>query len=147
MRKSKLSGLALVSLFLVSLAHSGTKSKPAPARQSVGIFSNVLVGDETGDCGGYKVWLWKENDKVVGQLAFFEGGCKEYPKPLFDVKYDEKTGELSFKVITDQERYVTKFHGELGADVIMGEMSMEDKLGETPSPYNQDEVELKKVKS
>lgn len=68
---------------------------------------------ETGDCSGLSVWLELDIEKaqfVSGEIAEFEGGCKEYRKEIIQINHNPKTGTISFYAPSVDANYL-KFEG------------------------------------
>ena len=73
-----------------------SSAQSANAVQVLGNFSNVRhVGED--DALGYTVRLWKEGNKVFGLFAAYVGPPADPPVGILeDVKFDPRTGRLSF---------------------------------------------------
>jgi len=111
----------LSSLFLLA--------GPAPTvatGEDANHFSNQWVSAQSGDCGGYDLWLTKSGQSFKGQLAFYEGSCETKKWDIESVKYDPKTGDLSFKAPYFQD-FIWEFRGILKKDRVSGIFKLFEK--------------------
>ncbi len=99
------------------------------AGEEVGHYSNMRVSADTGDCGGFQLWLKKSGQTLGGELAAFEGDCGPVKKKLEDVKYDAKTGALSFRAVYMSDDFYCTFKGTLKRDRVAGTISVFQKQG------------------
>ncbi|WP_243374267.1 hypothetical protein [Geotalea sp. SG265] len=106
---------------------AGSHSSDASKNQNIGLFSNFTVNGETGDCGGYELWLFKKDDSLYGQLAVYEGNCTAEKKKIGDVKYNSKTGMLSFKTAYYTNESLWIFKGILQSNTLSGTFSVVTK--------------------
>ena len=114
----------MIGLFVFSLV-----SQVAYSKEIIGTFSNMTIIKEEGDCLGIEVKLWKDGKAVRGELKDYEGECNVTPVALKDVKYDAKTGHISFKAINNQ-KFIHVFDGTLSKGSLIGffETNMNGKL-------------------
>jgi hypothetical protein len=102
----------------------------------LGDFSHVQ--SSTGEhCDGYSVVLWHHRDSLIGFLSHHRGLCGDPPTGILeDLRYNSKTGSLSFTVrlsegcvpnITTKECTATKdlvrFSGSLSQIILKGTVS------------------------
>jgi len=90
-------------------------------------YSNVRVSGETGDCGGFELWLTKSGQSFSGEFAGHEGDCGADKKKLEDVKYDAKTGALSFKAPYLSDDFYCTFKGTVKKDRVSGTIRLFQK--------------------
>ncbi len=83
-------------------------------------YSNVRVSEETGDCGGFELWLTKSGQSFSGEFAGHEGDCGADKKKVEDVKYDPKTGALSFRAVYLSDDFYCTFKGTVKKDRVSG---------------------------
>jgi hypothetical protein len=93
----------------------------------VGEFSNMRYTEE--HAYGYSVQLWREGSAVFGLLLASEGLAGDTPAGLLeDLKYDPRSGKLSFKAKLTMgadawqqpSHDLFEFDGKLGAATIFG---------------------------
>jgi uncharacterized protein YgiM (DUF1202 family) len=93
-------------------------------KEFVGEFSNMGKADVTGDCSGYKVWIWNVGQKIIGRFSMFAGDCGDSlddRNPLSNVVYDPNTNKLSFKANSIYGDFlVLNFSGKLNRDTLNG---------------------------
>lgn len=114
----------------------------AAAAETIGHFSNWQTSPETGDCGGYELWLTKRGNLIQGQLAVYEGNCESQKWNLKNVEYDSKTGSLSFKAPYYHNDFFWKFKGTLWKDRISGTFSLFE-VATKENTYNDKVILLK----
>ena len=90
-------------------------------------YSNVRVSEETGDCGGFELWLTKSGRSFTGEFAGHEGDCGVDKKKIEDVKYDPKTGALSFKAVYLSDDFYSTFKGTVKKDRVSGTVRLFQK--------------------
>ncbi len=90
-------------------------------------YSNVRISEETGDCGGFELWLTKSGQTFTGEFAGHEGDCGADKKKIEDVKYDPKTGALSFKAVYLSDDFYCTFKGTVKKDRISGTIRLFQK--------------------
>lgn len=90
-------------------------------------YSNVRVSEETGDCGGFELWLTKSGQSFTGEFAGHEGDCGVDKKKIEDVKYDPKTGALSFKAVYLSDDFYSTFKGTVKKDRVLGTVRLFQK--------------------
>jgi hypothetical protein len=90
-------------------------------------YSNVRVSGETGDCGGFELWLTKSGQSFNGEFAGHEGDCGADKKKIEDVKYDPKTGALSFKATYLSDDFYCTFKGTMKKDRVSGTVRLFQK--------------------
>lgn len=81
----------------------------APKWTYLGEYSNIKESQESGDCDGYAVRLWKVAgqrgpDRIVGTFVHADGPCDKSPTPLYDVSYAPDTHSLTFAAPNDAEQ-------------------------------------------
>lgn len=108
----------------------------------IGLFSNFNMNGETGDCGGYELWLFKRGPSLDGQLAVYEGNCESEKKKIEDVRYNPKTGSLSFKAAYYSDDFFWAFKGTLKKDRALGTFSVFEKTSRK-NTYNDKVILLK----
>jgi hypothetical protein len=116
----------------------------ASQKVSIGTFSNKEVNPDEGDCLGREVSLWKEGDELRGQLKPYEGNCEVEGIGLMNLKYDGKTGALSFEAPGSPEQFIWLFQGNLQKDKLVGTLDLVNKGDRKASP-NIEKIILKKV--
>jgi hypothetical protein len=120
--------IKIISLILFSgLLLAGAPSTDVVGSESAGHFSDQKISAETGDCGGFELWLTKSGQALQGQLAVYEGSCETKKWTIENVKYDPKTGNLTFNAPYYQENFVWLFRGTLRKDRVSGTFSLFDK--------------------
>jgi hypothetical protein len=122
---------------------AGSTSSDDSKSQKIGLFSNFTVNGETGDCGGYELWLFKKDGSIYGELAVYEGNCTSEKKRIEDVKYNPKTGAMSFKVAYYSEDALWMFKGTLKNERLIGTFSVVSKADKKDT--FSDKVVLSKV--
>lgn len=90
-------------------------------------YSNVRISGETGDCGGFELWLKKNGQSFTGEFAGHEGDCGADKKKIEDVKYDPKTGALSFKAVYLSDDFYCTFKGTVKKDRVSGTIRLFQK--------------------
>jgi len=95
----------------------------------VGEFSNIGESDVTGDCSGYKVWIWKVDGKIVGRFRMLAGDCGDSldnRNALSNVTFNPRTNVLSFRVNSAYGDFlVLNFTGKLNPDTLNGSITFE----------------------
>jgi len=66
----------IYTLVIVTLLPTGLLLAEAPSTnvantETTGHFSNQRISAESGDCGGYELWLMKKGQALQGQLAVY----------------------------------------------------------------------------
>jgi hypothetical protein len=105
----------------------------------VGEFSNMRFTEE--HAYGYTVELWREGDTVFGLFSASEGLAGDTPTGMLDeVKFDSRTGKLSFKAkLTigaaylgngkqEPSRDLFEFEGALSRSAVAGTLKHSDML-------------------
>ncbi len=91
-------------------------------------YSNVSMNGETGDCGGFELWLTKSGKSFTGEFVGHEGDCgAENKKKIEDVKYDPKTGALSFRAVYLTDDFYCTFKGTVKKDRVSGTVRLFQK--------------------
>lgn len=98
--------------------------KNAAAAETTGHFSNWHTSPETGDCGGYEVWLTDRGKSLQGRLAVYEGNCESQKGDLENVHYEPTSGSLSFKAPYYHDDFYWIFKGTLRKDRMAGTFSL-----------------------
>lgn len=118
----------IVSLLLSGLVLAGASpSTGAVGSETTGHFSNWKLSAETGDCGGYELWLTKSGQLLQGQIAVYEGNCESNKWEIENIKYAPKTGDFSFKAPYYHDNFVWVFKGTLREDRVSGTFSLIEK--------------------
>lgn len=138
---------SLIFLFvgnlLITLSINASNSNPA-VREYIGTFTNKSVNSETGDCLGREVEIWKENGVLSGVLKAYEGNCSIAGVPLTKIKFDPKSGNLSFNANGPMESLIWIFVGKVAPQQLSGSLDLTDKKTGTKSP-NYENLILEKV--
>src|SRR2546428_7568456 len=83
--------------------------------------------DVTGDCSGYKVWIWNVGQKIIGRFRMFAGDCGDWlnnRNPLSNVTFSPNTNTLSFRANSVYGDFlVLNFSGKLNRDALNGTMT------------------------
>jgi hypothetical protein len=90
-------------------------------------YSNVRMSEETGDCGGFELWLTKSGRSFSGEFAGHERDCGADKKKIEDVKYDLKTGALSFRAVYLTDDFYCTFKGTVKKDRVSGTIRLFQK--------------------
>jgi len=95
----------------------------------VGEFSNMGKADVTGDCSGYKVWVWNVGQRIIGRFRMFAGDCGDSfnnRDSLSNVTFDPNTKKLSFRANSGYGDFlVLNFSGKLNRDALDGTITFE----------------------
>jgi len=119
MRSVVFSVLLIAGFFLLV----GCDKKP----KAMDFYSSVTKSKETGDCGGFSVWLEKKGDTYhKGFLAIYEGGCKTYKREVFEVDHDPVTRKLAFLSKTSNPKEWFIFAGHAHPKGLVGELRLFD---------------------
>ena len=96
MKLMRLTLWLLISCALLLAPELRSSAQPAATVQVLGNFSNVRRAGED-DALGYTLRLWKEGNKLFGLFAAYVGPPADPPVGILeDVKFDPRTGRLSF---------------------------------------------------
>jgi hypothetical protein len=126
--KKSIYAILIVSLLLSGLLIArASPSTGAVGSEMAGHFSNQKMSAETGDCGGYDLWLTKSGQSLQGELAVYEGNCESNKWKLESVNYDPKTGAFSFKAPYYHDDFYWVFKGTLKRDRVSGTFSLFEK--------------------
>ena len=118
--------LLVILTLLPSLSFLARPSSTVAAGEDTNHFSNRRVSAQSGDCGGYDLWLTKSGQSFKGQLAFYEGSCETKKWDIESVQYDPKTGALSFKAPYFQD-FNWEFMGTLKKNRVLGMFKLFEK--------------------
>lgn len=99
-----------IAIFLASLCVSSFSSElndpvvPTP----LGTFSSLLKSEQSGDCSGYEIRLWKlPHGKLIGTMTKFDGPCVAKAAPIFNGHIDDN-GSMEFDAasVDESDQYV-----------------------------------------
>jgi len=118
------------------------------ARTFIGVFSNVAVSAQTGDCDGISIQLWKlrddtGNQKISGSFYDAGGGCPGALWPISEAIFDASTGRIQLVATEGSERMVLAFKGTIESKRMKGEIGFGN--GATGEIDNWSAVELKRL--
>lgn len=143
------------ALLMLTVAFTGQDS--APAVSVIGYFSNMRFTEE--HAYGYSVELWQRGDTPLGLFFASEGLQGDTPTGILeDVKFETKTGKLSFRtkltmgVVYSKEhngvpsRDVFEFSGVLSKNQLLGTLKRLDGLNPQGAPIIE-KVALKRSQS
>jgi hypothetical protein len=138
----------LAALGVIALAARAQTPRPIV---SLGEFSNMRYTEE--HAYGYSVQLWREGETVFGFFLASEGLAGDTPTGLLDsVKFDSKTGRLSFRAKLTMgidarqqpSRDLFEFDGRLGRASLNG--SLKHSNGTISNgPATAQRINLKKI--
>lgn len=127
--------IALPALFMLNPAHAGVVP---PQWTFLGEYSNIQESQESGDCDGYALRLWRiadrrVQDRIVGTLVHADGPCDKSATPLYDVSYDARNQRLTFAAPDAAERIqqTYSFAGVLSAAEVTGTVKLINASGES----------------
>ena len=143
-KHARLVGSIAAALLMLPTAFTGQDIEPPVS--VIGYFSNMRFTEE--HAYGYSVELWRQSgDTLLGLFFSSEGLQGDTPTGLLeDVKFDMKTGKLSFRaklstgVVFSKEhdsvpsRDVFEFSGTLGKDRLAGTLKRLDGLRPQDAP-------------
>ena len=120
----------IISLFMSSLVAASDPTGNEGTRKYLGVFSNVQVSPNSGDCGGHSLRLWETTgpngtQKLSGSFYAAAGTCPGLRMELVDVSYAAQTGALEFTAASaeDQDPHPVQFKGSLTKNVVRGTFS------------------------
>ena len=111
------------------------------------IYSNLVVGKETGDCAGYTVRITKlPSRKLEIYFTAHEGSCSIGGDKAEDVKYLSEQNMLSFSVpfLSNSGRAFYTFQGRMTKSYLEGELRVE--YPSDPKYNEKESVKLRKTK-
>jgi len=142
-KNAQLVGGIGAALLMLPAAFTGQDS--APPVSVIGYFSNMRFTEE--HAYGYSVELWGRDDTLLGLFFASEGLQGDTPTGLLeDVKFDTRTGKLSFRaklsmgVVYSKDhngvpsRDVFEFSGVLGENRLTGSLKRLDGLSPQAAP-------------
>ena len=119
---------------LLVLAFGNTSCSTNGSAKSKQLYSNNNgPSKESGDCGGYSFWIEKEQGIVIdGSAAEYEGGCKTYQKPIFDINHDKATDKVVFFFDSSDSSQWTRVEGYFRDGNFEARLQQVDKKTKTP---------------
>lgn len=122
LKKLTLSFSLLVAASIAPTAVYGAQ----PAWAYVGEFSSVSMSNESGDCDGYVLRLWKISSKPGPQMAGIfthaDGPCDKQGTPIYNVNYSTRKREIEFASPNESSAVMEtrNFKGRIEAEQIAG---------------------------
>ncbi|MYM83337.1 hypothetical protein GTP44_15405 [Duganella sp. FT50W] len=106
----------------------------------MGEFSNIARGNESGDCDGYALRLWKlsktaREDQVIGIFTHADGPCDKLGTPIYGVFYSSINQTISFSAPNDSPAVLEteRFSGKIESDKISGTLTIFNHYKRTTS--------------
>jgi len=127
-----------MALGLAALIASASNAQDQ--RHDLGVFSNVQISENSGDCSGVSVRLWQETKaggKPVMSGVFYDvsGSCPGRKYSLGELKFDSQSGSIEFIAKEVQSGLlVAKFQGLMDSKGLHGQFAYGHKnTGEVDS--------------